>query len=83
MSSRDIERSTAAEGRNLKAMVPAVVALALVAWFALTNFQDVEVNFWIVKTTAPLFVVIVLCVLLGLGAGYLAGRRGGKRRATS
>ena len=81
MPSRDIERSTASEGRNLKAMVPAIVAVGLVAWFALTNFQDVEVNFWIVKTTAPLFVVIVLCVLLGLGIGYLAGRRGARRRS--
>lgn len=83
MSSRTIEESTGAEGRNLKSLIIPAIALGLVGWFALTNFQDVEVNVWLFKTTAPLFIVIVLCLVLGLGVGYLAGRRGGKRRAKS
>jgi uncharacterized integral membrane protein len=83
MPSRNIEKSAEADGRNLKALIVPAIALGLVGWFALTNFQDVEVNVWLFRTTAPLFIVIVLCLLLGLGVGYVAGRRGGKRRAQS
>lgn len=51
------------------------VVVALAALFAVLNLDEVKVN-WIVTTGhAPLIVVIVVALGLGLAAGWLAGRR--------
>ena len=72
-----------AEGRQLKKgsardrarLTTALAAGALVAVFAVFNLDQVDVN-WIVGTwQTPLIVVIVLSLVIGAVAGYVAGRR--------
>jgi uncharacterized integral membrane protein len=72
-----------AEGRQLKKgsardrarLTTALAAGALVAVFAVLNLDQVDVN-WIVGTwQTPLIVVIVLSLVIGAVAGYVAGRR--------
>jgi uncharacterized integral membrane protein len=58
---------------------PRAVAAAILggaaAVFAVLNLDDVEVN-WIVGTfTTPLIIVIAVCLLIGGGIGWAAGRR--------
>jgi len=51
------------------------VAVVVVAVFALINLQDVTMH-WIVGTThTPLIVLVAICVLIGVGVGYMVGRR--------
>ena len=51
------------------------VALVLALVFALINFQDVTMH-WVVGTTrTPLIILVAGCVLIGLGVGFLLGRR--------
>jgi uncharacterized integral membrane protein len=51
------------------------VAAVVVVLFALLNFQNVTMH-WIVGTTrTPLIIVVVGCLVIGLGIGYLVGRR--------
>ncbi|MEI7624732.1 MAG: LapA family protein [Actinomycetota bacterium] len=85
MTSSENDQTPAGQktGSALKGAAPALIAIGLVVWFALTNFDDVSVQFWIVTITVPLFVVIVIGLLLGIGVGYIAGRRGAKSGAKS
>jgi LPXTG-motif cell wall-anchored protein len=73
MSGRDVEKREGKTGRSVP--VVGIVVAILVVWFAVTNFQDVEVKFFFVTTTMPLFIVIVGTLLIGIAGGYLAGRR--------
>lgn len=48
---------------------------ALAVLFAALNLDDVRVN-WIVATTdTPLIVVIVVCLVVGAGIGWILARR--------
>lgn len=77
MSGRDVEERDSKPGQVMR--VAALVVAALIVWFAVANFQDVEVKFFFVTTTMPLFIVIVGTLLLGIAGGYLAGRRRRRR----
>lgn len=59
----------------------ALVALAvLMTLFAVFNLEDVEVNLVFGSGHAPLIVVIVLSVLVGVVLTHFAERRSAKRR---
>jgi uncharacterized integral membrane protein len=71
-----------ADGRDRTRTIAATALGALGALFAALNFDEVEVN-WILGTwSTPLFVVIVVSFVLGVGAGFLlASRRAAAERA--
>jgi len=51
------------------------IGAVVVAVFALINLQSVTMH-WIVGTThTPLIVLVAICVLVGGGVGFAAGRR--------
>jgi uncharacterized integral membrane protein len=51
------------------------VALVVAIVFALINFQGVTMH-WVVGTTrTPLIILVAGCMLIGLGVGFLLGRR--------
>ena len=56
------------------AQVLAVIAVILLAIFAIANFEPVPVNFLLFSTTARVFTVIVVSALLGFVIGYYVGR---------
>jgi uncharacterized integral membrane protein len=64
------------KGKSVQARGIAVAVLVgVAALFAVLNLDEVKVN-WVVTTTrTPLFVVIVLSVAIGLGVGWMLGRR--------
>jgi uncharacterized integral membrane protein len=51
------------------------VAVVLLAWFALANFRDVRIDFWVFNRQAPLILVIVISGLLGALIAALIMRR--------
>ncbi len=55
--------------------VVTAVAAVLLVWFAVVNWQSVEIRFWVSSAKAPLFVVIVVSAVLGGGVVKLAARR--------
>jgi uncharacterized integral membrane protein len=64
------------KSRNVtrKQATAAVVGVVVIV-FALLNFQDVKMH-WIVGTThTPLIILVAVCLLIGIGIGYLLGRR--------
>ena len=74
-----MERSplTRAEGRapERRRQVVAFALGGLAVLFAVLNLDDVQVN-WIVATAdTPLIVVIAVCLLIGVGLGYVLARR--------
>jgi uncharacterized integral membrane protein len=63
-------------GKQHQARQITIIALAAVAAiFALLNLDDVKVNFILGTTKAPLIIVIVACVALGVVLGLAGGRR--------
>lgn len=60
--------------------IGAIVLVGLVVLFAALNSQTVEVDWLVATSEVPLFVVIAISALLGVGAGYLTGRRHGRAR---
>jgi uncharacterized integral membrane protein len=46
-------------------MVLIGVAAVLLVWFAIANFQDVTIHFWVMTARAPLIGVIVIATVLG------------------
>jgi uncharacterized integral membrane protein len=60
-------------------MVGVAVAVILLAWFALANLRDVQIDFWVFNRHAPLIVVIVISGLLGALITALIMRRRPKR----
>jgi uncharacterized integral membrane protein len=47
------------------------IALALVIWFAVANSQRVTVDWFVVETRSPLFLVVLLAAVLGALADRL------------
>jgi uncharacterized integral membrane protein len=61
--------------------VTMAVVLVVVLVFALLNFQDVKIH-WIVGTThTPLIILVAICLLIGLGVGFVVGQRTRTRAA--
>ncbi len=67
-------------GRDLRLVLTGIV-LALLVWFAVANFQDVRIQFWMTTATAPLIAVIVISGVLGAAASGLWSWR--RRRRTT
>ncbi len=51
------------------------VLLALAAWFAVANTQDVKIRFWLVTTRTPVVSALAIAAVLGAGLGALLARR--------
>lgn len=71
----DTRREQAPQRRDLARLVPAVVIVGLIVWFALTNRQHVRVDFLVTTRDIRLIVVIVISAVFGLAVGWLLGRR--------
>jgi uncharacterized integral membrane protein len=52
------------------------IAVGLLVWFAISNWQSVTIHFWLTTARAPLFLVIVVSALLGGIVIRFARRRG-------
>ncbi len=57
------------------------IALVLLIWFAVANFQDVRIRFWVWTAHAALIVVIVISGFLGVAVSSLWSRYRRRRRA--
>jgi uncharacterized integral membrane protein len=55
------------------------VVVALVIWFAVANNQKVTVDWFLVETSSPLFLVILLSAVLGAVADRLIRWRRARR----
>jgi uncharacterized integral membrane protein len=75
----------ASESPLRRLLRPAVLAgallLALVIWFAVANNQRVTVDWFLVETSSPLFLVILVAALLGVLGDRLI--RWGRRQRRS
>lgn len=64
------------DGKREKTRRITIIALGtLAAVFALLNLDEVKVNFLITTTRAPLIIIIVACLAVGLALGLVAGRK--------
>jgi uncharacterized integral membrane protein len=63
------------ERRRQVALIGVAVAAILLVWFALGNFHDVGIRFWIYQRRAPLIIVILISGLLGALITALIMRR--------
>jgi uncharacterized integral membrane protein len=71
----------AAPRRRDQARTIAFVVLAvIITLFAVLNTNEVEVNWIVGKSRAPLIIVIVVSLLVGIILTYIADRRAAKRR---
>ncbi|HEV3212406.1 MAG TPA: LapA family protein [Acidimicrobiales bacterium] len=59
--------------------VSTIVAGILLAWFAIANWQRVEIHFWVISAHASLTVVIAVSAVLGGFVTWLARRRAHSR----
>ena len=72
----DPDGGTTGAGRGHQArLVGVVVAVALLAWFALANLRQVQIDFWVFHRQAPLILVIVISGLFGALITALIMRR--------
>jgi uncharacterized integral membrane protein len=69
------ERRHAVDRRRQATLVGVGAAAILLAWFAVANLRDVQIDFWLVHRHAPLIVVIVISGLLGALITALIMRR--------
>jgi uncharacterized integral membrane protein len=51
-----------------------LLAVVLLTWFAVSNWQSVEIHFWVTSAKAPLFIVILVAAVLGGVVVRLAAR---------
>ena len=58
----------------------AVILAILITLFAVLNVKNVKVNWIVGSGRAPLILVIVASVLIGMVLGHFAERRTGKRK---
>jgi uncharacterized integral membrane protein len=70
--------------RRQQALLIAIgVGATLLIWFALENFQDVSITFWVFDRHAPLILVILISGLLGALITALVMRRKSKPKDQS
>ena len=81
--SRARERRAArpSDRRHQATLIGVVVAVVLLAWFALANLNGVRIDFWVFHRQAPLILVIVISGLLGALITALTMRRRPKQPA--
>jgi uncharacterized integral membrane protein len=75
----DDERAGGSPARFNSRQIATVVAAFLLIWFAIANWQRVEIHFWIITVHAALTLVIAVSAVLG-GFVVLAMRRRRGRR---
>ena len=61
-------------------MLVMVILAILITLFAVLNVKQVKVNWIVGSGHAPLIIVIVVSLLIGVVLGHFAERRVGKRR---
>jgi uncharacterized integral membrane protein len=61
--------------RRQAALVGVGIAVVLLVWFAVGNFHDVSIEFWVYERKAPLIIVILISGLLGALITALVMRR--------
>jgi uncharacterized integral membrane protein len=71
----DHEQPTSAGRRIDRRQVATAVAAVLLLWFAIANWQHVEIHFWVITVRASLTVVIAVSAVLGGFVTWLARRR--------
>jgi uncharacterized integral membrane protein len=71
----DHEESGGSPRRFDSRQVSTVVAAVLLLWFAIANWQRVEIHFWVLTAHASLTVVIAVSAVLGGFVTWLARRR--------
>jgi uncharacterized integral membrane protein len=69
------EQSGGSPRRFDSRQVATVVAAVLLLWFAIANWQRVEIHFWVITVHASLTVVIAVSAVLGGFVTWLARRR--------
>jgi uncharacterized integral membrane protein len=79
--SSDADRAAALRRRRLTRTVVALVVIVLVVVFVAQNSQPVKVHFWFVNAEPRLIWVILGCLAVGVGIGYLIGRPRKKKSA--
>lgn len=70
-------------GRERARLATSIVLTVLITLFAVLNFNKVRVHWIFGTSTAPLTIVIVISLLVGIVLTYIADRRGGKRRGST
>ncbi|MFI7617631.1 lipopolysaccharide assembly protein LapA domain-containing protein [Nonomuraea terrae] len=58
----------------------AIVLVVLTVVFILQNRQDVVIQLFMIVVTAPLWITLVVCTVIGILIGALAGHRSRKGR---
>lgn len=71
----DHEQTGGSPRRFDSRQVSTVVAAVLLLWFAIANWQRVEIHFWVLTAHASLTVVIAVSAVLGGFVTWLARRR--------
>ena len=61
--------------RRLWQMIPTLLGVILLVWFAVANTRKVRIDFWVFNRQAPLILVIVISCLLGAVITALIMRR--------
>ena len=64
-------------------MATSIVLTVLITLFAVLNFNKVRVHWIFGTSTAPLTIVIVISLLVGIVLTYIADRRGGRGRGST
>ena len=78
---KDRRRSLAGRSRSEVARTGALVLLTvLITLFAVLNLDDVRVDWIFGHSRAPLIIVIVISLLVGIALSHFAGRLTRKRR---
>ena len=65
-----------------KVIVGAIV-LAIAIWFIAVNSQDVHVKLWVHTVSAPMWLVLVVTLAVGMLLGLLAARRRRRKKAAN
>jgi uncharacterized integral membrane protein len=78
----DHERSESSPRRFDTRQVATVLAGVLLLWFAIANWQRVEIHFWVISVHASLTVVIAVSAVLGGFVMWLTRRRGRGSRSS-
>ena len=75
------KRAGSERSRRERARTAAMVVLAvLITVFAVRNLNDVKVHWIFGSSKAPLIIVIVVSLLVGIVLTYIAERRSGRKR---